>query len=251
MLRKHHIVWTMVEEMNLCKAIVARWLEAGYTGVHTDHYREVMELAALECGGFSTLSDEYEGWRARRLSSRDGRRFIQIRMQTLEKMLTEGTRDERVLTYAIPGHDDRLTPEQMQEEIMRLRAEVKALRAELAPPPPPETSAPVPIRVRPRSIECPFTSPSLPQKMRVAIAGVHDKHRDAIVRAFPNLIITWIEPRDNDALIKTKASGRPAIACTHGTNGKVMKLLNNVCTKFFQVGGAHGVRETLANAKFQ
>lgn len=250
-MRTHYIVWTMVEEMNLCKAIVARWLEAGYTGVHTDHYREVVELAAVETGGFNALNEEYEGWRARKLKSRDARHFIQIRMQTLEKMMADGTRDERVLTYAIPGHDDRMTPEQMQEEITKLRAEVKTLREQLAPPPAP-VEPPAPIKVRPKLHDhCAFVAPSLPQKTRVAIAGVHDKHRDAIARQFPNLNISWIEPRDNDALIKAKASGRPAIACTHGTNGKVMKLLNNVCTKFFQVGGAHGVRETLANAKFQ
>lgn len=248
--KTHYTVWSMDEEMNLCKAIVARWKEAGYTIVHLDHYREVIEEAAAGTAG---PDERHVGWRPRTLKSRDARHFMTIRFQTLEKMLAE----PKVLTYAIPGHDDRLTAEQMQDEIVRLRAEVKTLREELAqknpPPPPPEAPAMhPPIVTRPAKPHDPCAfAPSLPRKTRVAIAGVHDKHRDAIAKAFPNLNITWIEPRDNDALIKAKASGRPAIACTHGTNSKVLKMLNNVCTKFFTVGGAHGVRATLAGAAFQ
>lgn len=249
MTKTHYTVWSMDEEMNLCKAIVARWREAGYTGVHLDHYREVIEEAAA---GTAPANERHEGWRPRTLKSRDARHFMTIRLQTLEKLMAE----PKVLTYTIPGHDDRLTAEQMQDEIVRLRAEVKGLREELArcsspTPKAPDLHKPIVTRPsKPLSDACAF-APSLPQKVRVAIAGVHDKHRDAIARAFPNLNITWIEPRDNDALIKAKASGRPAIACTHGTNGKVLKMLNNVCTKFFQVGGAHGVRTTLANADLQ
>jgi hypothetical protein len=246
-MKTHYTVWSMDEEVNLAKAIVARWREAGYTIVHHDHYREVIEEAAA---GTAPENERHIGWRPRTLKSRDARRFIQVRFSTLEKLMDEG----RVLTYTIPGYDDRLTAEQMQDEIVRLRAEVKNLREELTrkntPPPSPE--GPVmhkPIVTRPKPHDpCAF-APSLPQKLRVAIAGVHDKHRDAIAKAFPNLNIAWIEPRDNDSLIKAKASGRPAIACTHGTNSKVLKLLNNVCTKFFTVGGAHGVKATLASAQ--
>jgi hypothetical protein len=234
----NYVIWTTEEEVNLCAAVAAKWRDVGYQTVDPDNYREVIILAAAGRG-------TAKSWRPRTLKSRDARRFIEVRRSTLDLHLAVVT--QPTPTYVIPGYDQPMTAPQMQDEIVRLNALLKELEAEDAPPTP---STPTPIVTRPKPTCEAYTSKVLPQKTRVAIAGVHDKHRDNISRAFPHLNITWIEPRDNDAMIKTKASGRPCIACTHGTNGNVLRLLHNISPKLFTVGGAHGVRETLAHAHF-
>lgn len=227
---KTNVIWTTDERLALCKAVASKWLELGFTTVEENHFRQVIDLA-------QTVD---QAWRRRLLTSRDARYFIIRHCETLQKLMV----------VEQPAQDP--VKVQMQEEINRLRAQVEALQAQLAekdrPQQPPSDIKPIAVKHKPY---VPCASPSLPPKTRVAIAGVHDKHRDGIARAFPNLNIAWIEPRDNDALIKAKASGRPAIACTHGTNGKVLKLMHNISSKFFQVNGAHGVRETLASAAFR
>jgi hypothetical protein len=227
-----YVIWTMDEEVALCKAIATKWREAGYMEVSTEHFSEVIRLAGAGTG-------EADSWRARVLKSRDARRFIEVRWSTLALYLAA----EQPTTYEVPGYEQRMTAQQMQDEIVRLNAEIKALKE---PPLPPQ--APVaPIVTRPRE-ECDgvYRPKELAPKKRVAIAGLHDKHRDNIARLFPHFDIKWIEPRDNDALIKSKASGRVTIACTYGTNGNVLKLLHNI-SKCYTVGGAHGVRDTLSN----
>lgn len=230
-----YVIWTQTEEHALCQALAHAWLRYGVTEVHQDHFRTLIRLAAHDGGD----------WRTRTLSSRAARVFIEKHHAVLEGLMKPNTEPE----YTVEGYEHPMTVKQMQDEIVRLNAEVQRLTP---PPAPPQPVAPIATRPPKPDAECDgvYRSQVLTQKTRVAIAGVHDKHRDNIIRAFPHLIITWIEPRDNDAVIKSKASGRPSIACTHGTNSKVLRLLHNICPKFFTVGGAHGVRDTLANANF-
>lgn len=244
-----YIIWTLAEEHALCQALAHAWLKYGVKTVDQDNFRTLIKLAGPDLSKpepdsvLSTTGD----WRTRTLKSRDARNFIEKNREVLEGLMNSGENRG----YIVEGYEQPMTVKQMQDEIVRLNAELKALKEPQSPPSTPTVTSPIAESPAQEACDGTYRPQALTPKTRVAIAGLHDKHRDNIARAFPHLIITWIESRDNDSLIKSKASGRPAIACTHGTNGKVLRLLHNISAKFFQVGGASGVRETLANASFQ
>lgn len=98
----------------------------------------------------------------------------------------------------------------------------------------------------------PATSSTQKVKLRVAIAGIHNKWWVSVEHSFPHLNIAWITPHDSDSQIKAKASGKPCLACTHGTNGKVLNLLRNVAKAgaYYQGNGLAFVNSTLTSTSF-
>lgn len=105
----------------------------------------------------------------------------------------------------------------------------------------------------------PLTSTSTPVaqstqkvKLRVAIAGIHNKWWASVEHSFPHLNIAWISSHDNDSQIKAKASGRPCLACTHGANSKVLHLLRNIAKAgaYYQGNGLAFVNSTLTSTSF-
>lgn len=89
------------------------------------------------------------------------------------------------------------------------------------------------------------SAPAVVHRRRVVVAGVHDKHRQAIERDFPGFEIHWLEQRANDSAVKSKCSGQPVVVCTHGVNGNVLNLARNVSSQCVAVNGVSGVTRAL------
>lgn len=234
-----YVIWTPAEEHALCQALAHAWMKYGITTVHQDNFKMLITLAGDSLQEPDSVLAAKGDWRTRTLKSRDARFFIEKHREVLMSLMNSGV--ERA--YVVDGYERPMTADEMREEIARLNIELKACHAKLAPPKPEPQ-----IVVRPPKQECDgvYRPQALAPKKRVAIAGLHDKHRDTIARRFPHFDIKWIEQRDNDSQIKAKASGRVCIACTYGTNGNVLKLLHNI-SQCHTVGGASGVRDVLAN----
>lgn len=228
-----YIIWTSVEIESLLHAI-ARAVKDGADLSN----RLVIDLAGTD----------FRGWRPRVFTYARAKEFLQKHEAQLKALMSP-----EQITYAVSGYDRTLTVEEMREELARLKSkEVEMDKAAMQHRIWRMTHVPVGSELTLKVLDKPEPpTPSvhtmLKAKPRVAIAGVHTKHRHDLEQMYPKVNIVWVEPGEHDANIKRKVSGHIALACTYGCNGKVMQMMQNLAAKFLQGGGVHFVREALNN----
>jgi len=152
--------------------------------------------------------------------------------------------------YQVPGRGS-MTVSALVTLVTELDAEIQALKnaaaAAAAAEPEPVTisvnvsGAPPHMKFEQRPLEV-----LLPPKLKVAVAGVFEKHRVELQQKVPTLDIVWVDPHNSDTGIKRKCSSRPCVICSHGSvNSRVIKLIHNIASECHQGNGVHFVAEKL------
>jgi hypothetical protein len=86
-------------------------------------------------------------------------------------------------------------------------------------------------------------------KKTVVVAGVFNKHRDDIQKAFPKLNIRWIAEQESPNHMKNKVLGKTVIVNLEGTvNGEVIRTLSCFSRECHKGNGLSFVKKALASA---